>query len=87
MQEEICSILGSARSSAESGGTPREFAHSCALSPHRHGSALPLASTSKRKEDPLMPNFSLQSKFHGRIPPRAAWQQEVLMAVPARPPL
>lgn len=70
-REGIHLILGSIWPSVENAGTPRDFVHFCAPSSNRHISNLLLVSTSKRKEDPLMPNFSLQSKFRSKLPLRA----------------
>lgn len=50
---------------------PREFALLCSH-PNCHIFNLLLAPTSKREADPLMLNFSFQSKFHSTFSPRAA---------------
>lgn len=54
-----------------SGSTPQEFALVCSH-PNCHVFNLLLASSSKKEANPLMLNFSSQSKFHSTFAPRAA---------------
>lgn len=70
-KEGIHVILGSIWPSAEIDSTPQEFVLLC-FHPNCHVFNLLLASTSKREADPLMLNFSFQSKYRSTFPLRAA---------------